>query len=128
MQDYSRVEQGPRNRGERRKASGRPAFQVIFAGYDWPGNVREFENVIERTAILTGETFIKLDDLPDNMRECHIDSSSPSAPAVLTLDRVVRAHLEKVLRQTNGNRTKAAEILGTTRRALLRKIEKYSIK
>ena len=102
--------------------------QVIFAGYDWPGNVREFENVIERTAILTGETFIKLDDLPDNMRECHIDSSSPSAPAVLTLDKVVRAHLEKVLRQTNGNRTKAAEILGTTRRALLRKIEKYSIK
>ena len=82
--------------------------QVIFAGYDWPGNVRELENVIERTAILTGETFIKLDSLPDNMRECHINPFSPAAPAALTLDGVVKTHLEKVLRQTSGNRTTAA--------------------
>ena len=102
--------------------------QTIFAGYDWPGNVRELENVIERTAILTGETFIKLDDLPDNMRECHINPFSSSAPAAFTLDGVVKAHMEKVLMQTNGNRTRAAEILGISRRALLRKVEKYSIK
>lgn len=102
--------------------------QMILASYDWPGNVRELENVIERAAILTSETFIKLDDLPDNMRERLIGSSFLSAQAVLTLDKVVMAHLEKVLRQTKGNRTKAAEILGISRNALLRKIEKYSIK
>ncbi|MFZ3072623.1 MAG: sigma-54 dependent transcriptional regulator [Thermodesulfobacteriota bacterium] len=105
----------------------RPA-QTILASYDWPGNVRELENVIERAAILTGETFIKLDDLPDSLRSCAINPSSAITPAGLTLDGAINAHILSVLARTGGNRTKAAEILGISRRALLRKIEKYSIK
>ncbi len=109
--------------GKRLTGISRPA-QALLLSYDWPGNVRELENVIERAAILTRDTFIGVDDLPAFMREAR----TSRAEAPMSLDELNKRHIEKVLRQCGGNRTRAAEMLGISRRSLLRKMEKYSIK
>ncbi len=108
--------------GKRIAGISRPA-QTALMSYDWPGNVRELENVIEQVAILAEEPFIRLEALPEHIRE----SRNKAQWQPRTLDDVVKSHIEKVLRQCNGNRTHAARVLGISRRALLRKMEKYSI-
>jgi DNA-binding NtrC family response regulator len=101
----------------------RPA-QIILMSYDWPGNVRELENSLEQAAILTTESFIRVDDLPEYItKKSHGTSYHP-----LCLDDVVKKHIEEALITCNGNRSHASKILGISRRSLLRKIEKYSIK
>ncbi len=100
------------------------AAQAALMSYDWPGNVRELENVLEQAAILTQESFIRFEDLPACIRE---NSGGKEAQAIRPLAEYVRAYIEKVLRQYNGNRTQAAKALGISRRALLRKISAYSM-
>jgi DNA-binding NtrC family response regulator len=95
--------------------------QAALLSYDWVGNVRELVNVIERAAILTTESFIRLDDLPSEIRQYQ------HLAQVGTLDDVIKNHIQSVLQQCGNNRTEAAEKLGLTRWALLRKIEKYGI-
>jgi two-component system response regulator AtoC len=101
----------------------RPA-QSVLMNYHWKGNVRELENVIEEAAILATETFIKLQDLPLYIRE----SSEHESPVLADLGEVEKSHIEAVLKQCNQNRTKSAQLLGISRRSLLRKIEKFKIK
>ncbi|MFQ5736904.1 MAG: sigma 54-interacting transcriptional regulator [Thermodesulfobacteriota bacterium] len=97
--------------------------QSALMSYDWPGNVRELESVIENMAIMVPDGFIRLEDLPEDIR-----NSQPRAVyAPRTLDEVVKDHLESVLRLCGGNRTEAAKVLGLSRRALFRKLEKYGI-
>ena len=100
----------------------RPAQGLLLA-YDWPGNVRELESVLEQAAMLTTESFIRIDDLPQRLR-----ASNTEAPLPMSLADVEKRHIESVLRQYAGNRTKASNILGISRRALIRKIEKFGIR
>lgn len=95
--------------------------QSILLSYDWPGNVRELENVLEQVAILTTESFIRLSDLPPYLREY----KERKKPDVMTLEDVIKGHIEAVLKKCDGNKSRAAKVLGISRRALLRKIEKY---
>jgi transcriptional regulator of acetoin/glycerol metabolism len=89
--------------------------------YDWPGNVRELESIIEQAAILATGSFIDVHVFPPALRE---SSHRSSHFLPLSLDYVVSKHLEAVLAHSNGNRTQAAKILGISRRALQRKLEK----
>lgn len=100
----------------------RPA-QTSLMSYDWPGNVRELENVVEQAAILSKEAFVKEDALPEFVRgSVHKKTFVP-----MSLDDIVKRHIEDVLKENRWNKTHAAKVLGITRRALLRKIQKYSI-
>lgn len=111
------------------KRTGKKVFgvsrtaQAALISYDWPGNVRELENVVEQAAILSKESFIRHEGLPEYVRE----SCNKKTSASLTLDDLVKDHIASVLKRHNGNKTHSAKELGITRRALLRKIEKYSI-
>ena len=107
--------------GKRVLGVSRPA-QIALMSYNWPGNVRELENVLEQAAILTGESFIRLDDLPEHIRKTAQDSSHSDL-----LSDVVRKHIEEVLMKCGGNRSKASKLLGMSRRSLLRMIDKYRI-
>jgi DNA-binding NtrC family response regulator len=100
----------------------RPA-QAALLTYDWPGNVRELENILEQASVITTETFIRLEGIPIHLRELPVKHVAD----LMLLDEVVREHIETVLRKCNGNRSRASKIMGISRRALLRKIEKYSI-
>jgi len=101
----------------------RPA-QTALLRQEWPGNVRELENVIEEAAILTTESFIRLQDLPTYVREAGNGTSS----LLMTLEEVEKHHIMTVLRQCDNNRTRSAVVLGVSRRALLRKMQKFGIK
>jgi DNA-binding NtrC family response regulator len=95
--------------------------QAILLSYDWPGNVRELENVLEQASIVTTESFIRLSDLPPNIRE--IQEKKKTEP--LLLEDIIKGHIEAVLTKCNGNKSRAAKVLGISRRALFRKVEKY---
>jgi len=97
--------------------------QEMLISYDWPGNVRELRNVVERAAMLTGDDFIRRGDL---FSEGNGPAAAPSA-RVVTLENVIREHIRKALELCGGNRTRASRLLGISRRALIRKIEKYSL-
>ena len=84
--------------------------------------MRELENVLERAAILTTEPFIRHTDLPAYFKESKTDASIP-----MTLSDIEKKHIETVLYQYNGNRSKSSEVLGISRRALIRKIQKLGI-
>lgn len=101
----------------------RPA-QTALMHHDWPGNVRELESVIEEAAIVTTESFIRLEDLPAYVRE----AANGKSPFLMTLEEVEKRHVVTVLQQCDNNRTKSAEVLGISRRALLRKIQKFGIR
>jgi two-component system, NtrC family, response regulator AtoC len=106
----------------------RPA-QISLMLYNWPGNVRELENVIEQAAILTPESFIRVDDLPLYLREVRHDGEAKHKETSVTvlLEEIIKKHIESLLEQYDGNRTHAAKALGISRRALSRKILTYGI-
>jgi transcriptional regulator with PAS, ATPase and Fis domain len=98
-----------------------PAKKMLLS-YDWPGNVRELENVIERAILITTANFIRQEDLPQYLQHIKTDSNTN-----LKLDTVEKEHIQKLLMTTGSNRTKTASLLGISRRALLRKINKYGL-
>lgn len=108
--------------GKRVSGISRPA-QIALMSYNWPGNVRELENVIEQAAILTSESFIRLDDIPSYLR----DAKHEGVPAEASLDVIIKRHIEAALIQHDGNRTDTARALGISRRALSRKIQRYKL-
>ncbi|MBN2452342.1 MAG: sigma-54-dependent Fis family transcriptional regulator, partial [Lentisphaeria bacterium] len=83
----------------------------VFSKHSWPGNVRELENVVQRLVVMAEEPRIDLPDLPDPMRFCvqHEGRTQRS------LADVEREHVRNVLASVNGNRSRAAEILGIDR-------------
>jgi len=91
----------------------------FMLNYSWPGNVRELENMIERGVILSKNTAITLDELPQ-------DIIHPTPVEGKTVEAVTRNHIINVLEETKGNISKAAEILGIRRMTLYNKLKKYN--
>jgi DNA-binding NtrC family response regulator len=105
-----------------------PEVLDVFAHYHWPGNVRELANVLERAQILAENYTITLDDLPENMMATSPDSAAASPADANTLREVERRHVQKILSEENYNKVHAARVLGISRRALYRLIQKYRLK
>lgn len=101
--------------------------------YRWPGNVRELENAIERAVSLSHGPLLTPDDLPAAIRQVpslaeHKSDVPETAESVyLTLEEVEKRHLVRVLRETKGNKVKAAKILGIDRRTLYRMAERFGL-
>lgn len=91
----------------------------VFKEYYWPGNVRELENIIQRIIIMTDEHQIDVSDLPETMKI----SLMVNKGLERTLQEVEKEHIKNVLASVNGNKTKAAEILGIDRKTLREKIK-----
>jgi transcriptional regulator of acetoin/glycerol metabolism len=97
----------------------------ILVNYDWPGNIRELANVLERAQILAEENTITLDDLPENIAEVRSATATASIGDPRFLCEIERRHVLEMLRQANGNKVQTAKTLGISRRALYRLISKY---
>lgn len=93
--------------------------------YYWPGNVRQLENVIERAFALGVDKIIQAEDLPLEIRET--TQQGVGTDEILTLRDNEIALIKAALLKTNGNRAKAAELLGINTSTIYRKIEKYQI-
>ena len=110
-----------------------PEVVDFFTSYPWPGNIRELENLIERLTILTPHETIMLRDLPIGMRSTDQtatlkeDVLSGSRPLSDAVDEFERELIVKALQRTGFNQTKAASLLGTSRRILKYRIEKLKI-
>ena len=110
-----------------------PEVVDCFMSYGWPGNIRELENLIERLTILTPSDTVSFQDLPEGMRERDLVTSlkeevlKGSRPLSEAVDEFEREIIVKVLQKTGFNQTKAASLLGTSRRILRYKMEKLRI-
>jgi two-component system NtrC family response regulator len=92
--------------------------------YDYPGNVREIENLIERAVVLTRDEVINLGDLPLRIHEPDLqENEGNSLPA--SVEGLERGMIRKALAQAGGVQTRAAELLGITERALRYKLKKF---
>ena len=100
---------------------------VFLEAYNWPGNVRELENVIERAVALTPNPVLLPEDLPPKLKEQFEDVKGELAGKLLNLREFERRHIERVLRETRGNKKLAAELLGINRRTLYRMAKRYGI-
>ncbi len=102
--------------------------------YPWPGNVREIENVIERVLVLSDHDPIDLEDLPEQVRLGRVESSSIQQQVLrqqktLTdaVDEFEREIIQAALQHVDFNQTRAADLLGTTRRILKYRMDKLGI-
>jgi two-component system, NtrC family, response regulator HydG len=95
----------------------------VLLNYDWPGNVRELENAIERALVIARDNEIQPTDFPFQLQR----DSSPSA-AGRSLDDVERAHIEKILQESDWNLSRAARVLGIDRTTLYNKLRRYGLK
>jgi len=95
--------------------------------YDWPGNIRELENTVERAVVLSKTDVIELEDLMYHGISAGAQSLGPVGGRFRTLEEVEKEYIRAVLRAQYGNKSKAAEILGIDRKTLWAKIKKYSL-
>jgi DNA-binding NtrC family response regulator len=106
--------------------SQRPELQfsnralTALRNYHWPGNVRELENVLSHVLVMTEDDSIDVRDLPSVMRF----KIQPSTTNMRTLAEVEIDHIETVLSSVDGNKTRAAEILGIDRKTLREKLKR----
>ena len=103
----------------------------VLADYSWPGNVRELEHAIERAMVLCERTVLQVNDIDPRIRE-------PADPVAAELDKgnysikkttriIEEILIRRALEKTRGNRTRAAELLEISHRALLYKIKEFGI-
>jgi DNA-binding NtrC family response regulator len=95
-----------------------------LAAYDWPGNIRELQNVIERAVVLSTDNIICADDLPG------IEESKTEPPPLkkVSLNEIEKQHIMAILESEGWNMQKTADILGIHRNTLRQKIKDYDLK
>ncbi|MEW6601296.1 MAG: sigma-54 dependent transcriptional regulator [Nitrospirota bacterium] len=95
----------------------------ILMSYDWPGSIRELENILERAVLVTTVNFIRSQDLPS-----YLSGITKQKPAsVIPLEEMEKNHIQQALMVTGGNKSNAASLLRISRRALGRKLSKYGL-
>ncbi len=102
----------------------------ILMKYDYPGNVRELENIIERAVVITRDQVISIRDLPFEEISPHHFADYIKEGGVLRdeIESLEREMIEHALDETGNNQTRAAELLGITERTLRYKLKKYGFK
>jgi DNA-binding NtrC family response regulator len=96
----------------------------LFMNYDFPGNVRELEHIIERAVILADGKKIEPRHLPGRFNKADVPSAE-LPKEIIPLDEMERHYILKVLETTRGNKSKTAELLGISRSALWRKLKQF---
>ena len=102
--------------------------------HSWPGNVRELRNVVDRAMLFAGGSTVNADDIRLDRGEAYADADAPDETLVrrtksaLTLEEVVRSHIELVLAEENGDMARAAKRLGIARSTLYQKTKLFSLK
>lgn len=106
-----------------------PETLELFMAYDWPGNIRELENLIERAINFAEELYLKPDHFPGLLKKLksYIPQPSPLRPLMETIDEAEKQAIKAALQASNNNRQLAARMLNIHRSILYRKINKYSL-
>lgn len=113
-----------RNKNSRNVRFSKDAIDVLM-NYDYPGNIRELENIIERSVTLSTSDIIQKDDLPTVILKEADSSKNLSLSEVAA--KAEKEHIIRILKATKGNKTRAAEMLGISRKTLWEKMNAYGI-
>jgi len=95
--------------------------------YEYPGNIRELENIVQRTVIMAKGEVIESGDLPQDLRGDAPALVKHEGPPLVTLEDLERRHIRDILAHCDGNKTRAAEILGIDRVSLWRKVKRLGL-
>jgi len=98
--------------------------QTVLLQHSWPGNVRELENVISSACITTAGDFVDLGDLPEHLQHRGPRGLNGDEWRPLSLEEVRKMHIQRVLEMCQGNRLRAAQILGIGRTSLYRYLKR----
>ncbi|HEX7177836.1 MAG TPA: sigma-54 dependent transcriptional regulator [Pyrinomonadaceae bacterium] len=104
-----------------------PKAEAVLQSYEWPGNIREVRNVVERAVILCSGDLVHASDLPLGREESWTDGAREAEAHYLSLEELESLHVRRVLAAAGGNLSRAADILGVTRTTLYNKIRKYGL-
>jgi two-component system response regulator HydG len=99
----------------------------VLMKYHWPGNVRELGNAMERAAILEGDEVITPSSLPGLFPAMGAIAVPAGLPQLASLQEVEKEYIASILKETKGNRTQAAKILGIDRKTLYQKLKKIHV-
>jgi len=103
-----------------------PKARMILYNYSWPGNVRELRNGIESSVVMCKSNIITVEDLPPHIHN-ESDEETLRVRTGSTMAEIEREVIRATLNQQNGNKTKAAEVLGIGRKTLHRKLQEYGL-
>ena len=104
-----------------------PECISLLETYQWPGNVRELKNVVQRAVLVCEEIMVAVEHLPPRFRKTSRRRSSVTIEIGTPLQEVEREMITQVLEVTENNRTRAAQVLGISRRSLYYKLRKHGI-
>lgn len=104
-----------------------PEAMRLLLEHQWPGNIRELQNTIERAFALSPHPEITIVDLPEGLLAPQSPLASAHSEDVIPLEDLERRNIALALRRTHGNKNEAARILGIDRQRLYRKIQKYNL-
>jgi DNA-binding NtrC family response regulator len=99
----------------------------LLSGYGFPGNIRELENLVERGVALAKGSVLEAAHLPEDLRRMRLKVFRREAGKIPSLDAQEKAYIRWVLEEVDGNRSRAAAILGIDRVSLWRKLKRYGI-
>ncbi len=99
----------------------------LLMNYDFPGNVRELENIIERGVAMANGNIIEIAHLPEDLRELSIRTFRKKEGKIPSLESQEMAYIKWVLDEVGGNKTNAAHVLGIDRVSLWRKLKKFGL-
>ena len=97
---------------------------AIFEKYEWPGNIRELENVIQSSMLVAKTDTISVQDLPGKFIEFIKENRSKSAKK---LSDIEREYILEILRDNENNKLKTAKVLGIDRTTLYKKLKEYNL-
>ena len=111
-----------------------PEVLLRLSSFDWPGNVRQLENTIERLVLTAGNRMITVDDLPPALRGDVVDVSAGSLDLPesgvdlrMLLSQLEERFIDQALLRTGGNKNRAAELLGMNRTTLVEKLRRRNV-
>jgi transcriptional regulator with PAS, ATPase and Fis domain len=97
-----------------------PRAQIVLARYSWPGNVRELRSILGSASMMAEGELIDVRDLPERIRTRAAEEKNEDPSELLPLAEVERRHVLRVLEQVEGNKVRAAKILGINRATVYR--------
>jgi Nif-specific regulatory protein len=103
-----------------------PAIDMMMS-YHWPGNIRELENCIERSVLLSSDGVIHGHHLPPTLQTAEASGTAPAETLDAALERFEKELLTDALKSARGNRAKAARVLGISERIMGLRVERYGI-